>query len=100
MWIRQSVPNNQAKRAKINYILEAKGIRGDGVKGLVTKSCLTLATPWTVTHQATLCMGFPRQEYRSGLPFPSPRDLPDPGIKPRSIALPVDSLQSETSRYV
>ena len=72
MWIRQTVPNNQAQKAKINCILEAKRIRGDDVKGLVTKSCLTLATPWIVTHQAPLCMGFPRQEYRSGLPFPSP----------------------------
>ena len=45
------------------------------------------ATPWTVPHQAPLPMGFPRQEYRSGLPFPSPRDLPDPGIKPASPAL-------------
>ena len=44
------------------------------------------ATPWTVAHQAPLSMGFPRQEYRSGLPFPS-RDLPDPGIKPTSPAL-------------
>ena len=40
------------------------------------------ATPWTVAHQAPLSMGFPRQEYWSGLPFPSPGDLPDPGIKP------------------
>ena len=39
-------------------------------------------TPWTVAHQAPLSMGFPRQEYWSGLPFASPGDLPDPGIKP------------------
>ena len=39
------------------------------------------ATPWTVAHQAPLSMGFPRQEYWSGLPFPSPGDLPDPEIK-------------------
>ena len=44
-------------------------------------------TPWTVAHQAPLSMGFSRQEYWSGLPFPSPRDLPDPGIEPRSPAL-------------
>ena len=43
-----------------------------GGGGLVTKSCLTLATPWTVAHQALLSMGFSRQEYWSGLPFPSP----------------------------
>ena len=55
---------------------------------LVAKSCLTLATPWTVARQATgKSMGFPRQEYRSGLPFPPLEDLPNPGIKPWSPAL-------------
>ena len=44
------------------------------------------AIPWTVAHQAPLSMEFSRQEYWSGLPFPSPGDLPDPGIKPRSPA--------------
>ena len=41
----------------------------------------SFATPWTVTHQAPLSMGFPRQEYWSGLPFPSPEDLPNPGFE-------------------
>ena len=50
------------------------------------------ATPWTVAHQAPPSMGFSRQEYWSGLPFPSPGDLPDPGIKPRSPALQADAL--------
>ena len=54
---------------------------------LVTKSCPTLATPWTIACQASLSMGFSRQEYWSGLPFPSRGDLSDPGIKPRSPAL-------------
>ena len=45
-------------------------------------------TAWTVARQAPLSMGFPRQEYWSGLPFPSPGDLPDPEIKPMSPALP------------
>ena len=53
--------------------------------GLVTKSCLTLATPWTVASQAPLSMGFSRQEYWSGLPYPTPGDLPDPGIEPASL---------------
>ena len=48
---------------------------------LITQLCLILATPWTVTHQAPLSMEFSRQEYWSGLPFPSPGDLPDPGIE-------------------
>ena len=52
-------------------------------------------TPWTVAHQAPLSMGFSRQEYWSGLPFPSPGDLPNPGIKPGSPALQADSLPSE-----
>ena len=46
------------------------------------------ATPWTVACQAALSMGFSRQEYRSGLPFPSPRDLLNAGIKPRSPGSP------------
>ena len=62
---------------------------------LVTKSCLTLSTRWTVACQASLSMGFSRQEYWSGLPFPSPGDLPNPGIKPRSPALQADSLLTE-----
>ena len=53
------------------------------------------ATPWTVARQAPLSMGFSRQEYWSGLPFPSPGDLPDPGIEPGSPALRADALTSE-----
>ena len=53
------------------------------------------ATPWTVAFQASPSMGFPRQEYWSGLPFPSPGDLPNPGIEPRSPALEADALTSE-----
>ena len=63
--------------------------------GLVDKSCPTLATPWTVAYQAPWSMGFSRQEYWSGLPFPSPEDRPDPGIKPGSPALQADSLLTE-----
>ena len=48
----------------------------------------SFTTPWTVARQAPLLMGFPRQEYWSGLPFPSPGDLPDPGIKPTSLGPP------------
>ena len=44
-------------------------------------------TSWTVARQAPLSMGFPRQEYWSGLPFPSPEDLPDPGTEPTCLAL-------------
>ena len=58
-------------------------------------SCLTLATPWTVACQAPLLMGFPRQDYWSGLPFPSPGNLPKPGIEPGPPTLQVDSLLTE-----
>ena len=53
------------------------------------------ATLWTVAYQAPPSVGFSRQEYWSGLPFPSPGDLPNPGIEPRSPALPTDALPSE-----
>ena len=53
------------------------------------QSCLTLSgTPWTVAHQAPLSMGFPKQEYWSGLPHLPPADLPDPGVKPVSLMPP------------
>ena len=52
----------------------------------------SIVVSWTVTCLAPLSLGFPRQEYWSELPFPPPRDLPDPGIKPRCPALLVDSL--------
>ena len=55
----------------------------------VAQSC---TTPWTVACQAPLSMRLPRQEYWSRLPFPSPGDLPNPGIEPTSSALLVDSL--------
>ena len=60
-----------------------------------TLLCQTLATPWTVADQAPLSLGFSRQEYWSGLPFPSPRDLPDPGVEHSSPPLQKDSIPSE-----
>ena len=62
---------------------------------LVTKSCPTLVTPCTVAHQAPLFMGFPRQEYWSGLSFPFPEDLPDSEIEPAFPILQADSLPAE-----
>ena len=60
-------------------------------------SCVWLfATPWTVACQTPLSMKFSKQEYWSGLPCPSPGDLPDPGIKPRSPVLQADSLLPES----
>ena len=62
---------------------------------LVAQSCLTLQLRGLLTHQAPLSLEFSRQEYWSGEPFPSPWDIPHPGIKPRSPALQVDSLPFE-----
>ena len=61
----------------------------------VAKSCQLSATPWTVARQASLSRRFSRQEYWSGLPFPSPGDLPNSRIEPRSPALQSDSLLTE-----
>ena len=63
--------------------------------GLVAKSCPTLVTPQTIACQAALSMRFSRQEYWSGLPFPSPEDLPDPGTEFGSPALRELSFQSK-----
>ena len=68
-------------------------VKGGG--GLVTKSCPTLATPWTVAHQASLSTGFPRQEYWSGLSFPPPGDLSNPAIEPMSPSLADRFLTAE-----
>ena len=62
---------------------------------LVGKSCPALPTPWTVHCQALLSVGFPRQEYWSGLPVPSPGDLPDPEIEPWSSSLQAAILPTD-----
>ena len=74
-------------------VISRFAVSGGG--GLVAKSSPTLATPWTVTCQVPLSLEFSRQEYWSELPFPSPGDLPNPGVKPRSPALQADSLPNE-----
>ena len=65
------------------------------IKVKVLRHVQLFGTPWTVACQAPLSMGFSRQECWSGLPIPSPGDLPNPGIKPGSPALQADSLPSE-----
>ena len=64
-------------------------------KGKSLSRVRLFATPWTEAYQAPLSMGFSRQEYQSGLPVPSPGDLPDPGIKAGSPTLQADALPSE-----
>ena len=74
---------------------------GIGLQKLWKRKCQSLsparffAVPWIVAHQVPLSMEYSRQEYRNGLPFPSPRDLPNPGIEPDSSTLQADSLPSE-----
>ena len=85
----QSVQNSACHRVLYVFVIITIG------GGLVTRLCPTLVTPWTVACQAPLSMGFSRQEYWSGSPFPSPGDLADPGIEPRSSALQADSLPTE-----
>ena len=76
------------------YYVLFKGFPAGSVvkKSEVAQSCPTLCDPWTVAHQAPPSMGFSRQENWSGLPFPPPGDLPDPGIEPRSPALQADAF--------
>ena len=72
------------------------GGHSDKVKVKSLSRVQLFATPWTVAHQAPPSMGFSRQEYWRGLPFPSPGDLPNPGIEPRSSALQADTHQGST----
>ena len=65
------------------------------MKERVSLSCQTLCDPMDIAHQSPLSMGFSKQEYWSGLSFPSPGDLPDPGIEPRNPALQAISLLTE-----
>ena len=78
----------------VDYQKKKKKALEPTVLCLVSQSCPTL-TPWAVAHQALLSMGFPRQEYWSGLPSPTPGDVPNPELKPRSPAWQADSLPSE-----
>ena len=72
-----------------------KRVKSNKVKVKLLSRVQLFATPWTVAYQAPPSMGFPRQECWSGLPFPSPGDLPDPGVEPRSPALLAEALLSE-----
>ena len=88
--IRTSPPSH-TKLSSLCYTAGSLSFGG----GLVAQSCPALVTPWTVALQVPLSMGFPRQAYWNWLPFPSPGDLPNPEIAPRSPALQADSLPIE-----
>ena len=74
------------------WVIPLKGLK---VKVKSLSRVPLFVTPWTVAYQAPPSMGFSRQECWSGLPFPSPGDLPDPGIEPGSPTLQADALLSE-----
>ena len=77
------------------FVLDQSSLKRKKVK-VKSLSCVRLfATSWTVAYQAPPSMGFSRQECWSGLPFPFPGDLPDPGIEPGPPALQADALPSE-----
>ena len=80
---------------KNNVLLNVKGNSTKNGGGLVAKSHPAFETSWTVDRQASLSMGFSRQEYWSRLKFPSPVDLPNPGIKPVCPSLQEDSSLTE-----
>ena len=85
----------------ISVFLDASELGLDGVfiaSCLITQWFPTLCDPMNCSPPDVLLMGFPRQEYWSGLPFPSPEDLPDLGIEPTSPVLHVDSFLSESPR--
>ena len=83
----------------IGHRPDIKSAQSDLISEVKSLSCVQLfATPWTVAHQAPPSMEFSRQQYWSGLPFPSPGYLPDPGIEPRSPTLQADALLSEPPR--
>jgi len=87
--------SDKCPESKINSNHICKENAYDCGGGLVTKSCMTLATPWTEDCQAPLSMGFSRQDYWSGLLFPSPGDPPDPVVNLGSPVLQADSLLTE-----
>ena len=101
--------SQEQEQSKPAWPLHIFPLPGDHPRGRSLKECIVevkvklkwlsrvqlFVTPWTVAYQARPFMGFYRQEYWSGLPFSSPGDLPDPGIKPGSPALQTDSLTSE-----
>ena len=79
----------------ISYSIYDRLHIGNYGNNLITESCLNLEATWTLAHQAPLSIGFFGEESWSGLPFLSPRDLPDPGIEPGSPTLQAGSVLTE-----
>ena len=87
-----SLLSHNAAGVGCHFLLQCMEVKSESE---VAQSCPTPSDPRTAAHQAPLSMGLSRQQYWTELPFPSPGDLPEPGIEPRSPALQVDSLLSE-----
>ena len=85
---RSELTHTKAKSLEGRYVFR-------NVESEAAQSCLTLFDPMDYSLLAPASMGFSRQEYWSGLPLPSPGDLPDSGVEPRSPALQADALPSE-----
>ena len=88
-------PSSLFRLSFLSFCFSALECQFQKSKVLVAQSSLILCDPMDCSPQALLSMKFSRQGYWSGLPFPSPGDLPNPGIKPRSAALQADSLPTE-----
>ena len=84
-----------AEQIPLQKMLTPIHLSDSGGGGLAAKSYSTLATQWTIACQVPLSMGFPRQEYWSGLPFPSPGDFPNSGIELGCPAVQADSFPTE-----
>ena len=85
-WPAYGFLKSQAPKSCSHFLVYGASL--DSAVGVQLLSCVWLfVTPWTVACQAPLSLGFPRQEYWSGVPFPSPGELPDPGIEPESVCL-------------
>ena len=77
----------KTKSVRLTHFSPGKPFRGRAAAAKSLQSCPTLCDPMTAAHQAPLSLGFSRQEHWSGLPFPSPGDLPNPGVESASSAL-------------
>ena len=93
--VRKGLPTNFKREYTIVNLTKSVHHHVWTILRIVKELSRSSVTPWTVVHQTPLSMGFPRQEYWSGLPFSSPGDLSNPEIEPRSPALEADSLPSD-----
>ena len=98
MWNLENNTNEHVYKTEIDTSQTVTQGERDVLLGESLSRVRLFVTPRTVAHQAPLFMEFSRQEYWSGLPFPSPGDLLDPGIEPESFAFQTDSLPSEPPR--